>query len=246
MRYSSQFFMISLLVVVGLSFFQNCSQIRFEDFESNKSALDLENNGGNYGGKPSGDFYRYIPDFTCENKESPQAHIAINGSMVTLTENKTLLCGAVTQALNLSMIDFSIYQNEIIGQKEGIYTGESIAPTKIPAKLVELWCRDRKDEKGIETITYYDRNTGKAVNRIYYSSQTGDGTLEARRIEDFPVARLLDSLKVVVKDEQGFELTVYRDQPAPEAGLFAGELKAVIDGQTVERKTYCRIGGRLL
>jgi hypothetical protein len=232
--------LLSLLTVGLLSAFQNCSRISFQALNELYSPQKSQNNGEGYPGKPDGDFYRFVPDFTCEQKVAPVAHINITGNIITLSENKKLLCGAVSQQLDEGLIDKSIYQNEIIGYQEGIFEGQAIAPSSIPANLVEVWCKDRNDEQGIETITHFDHVTNLAMNRIYYT-QNGAQT----QIPDFSVARVVANKTVIVKDEKGFELIVHRDQPAPQAGLFKAQLTATISGQKINRETVCRLGGSL-
>lgn len=221
--------------------FQNCAQVSFlsSPFESAAKS----GNGGVYGGKLVGTFYRFAPDFTCEQKEAPSAVLDVGETGAELTENKSLLCGASKQQLDLSLIDSSIYQNEIAGYLEGIFEGQSKVPLKIPSNLVEVWCKDRNDEQGIETITHFDRVQNLAVNRIYYSEQSPSGDYVPHEIPDATVARVIGQNTVIVKDALGFELTVHRDQPAAKTGLFKAELKANIGGQTVMRDTSCRLGG---
>lgn len=233
--------LISAASLVIILFFQNCSQVGFTNLASSLKS----NNGELYGGKPTGYFYRFIPDYTCEQKVSPTASLSISSSDMTLTENKKLLCGAVPQNVDPTLIDWSIYQREIVGYQEGIFSEGLPAFTSIPANLVEVWCRDRNDEQGIETITHYDRTTNSAVNRIYYAIPNLDGSYVNSLISDFSVARIVGQKTVIVKNDQGFELIVHRDQPAPKFGLFMAHLNALVEGKKVSRETYCRLGGAL-
>ena len=234
----NKLFFLSLLTVVLLSVFQNCNRVSFTELSS--TSIKSGNNGEGYSGKPDGDFYRFDPDFTCEQKVAPVAHINIKGSLITLTENKKLLCGAINQQLDPGLIDTSIYQREIIGYQEGIFEGEDTAPTSIPANLVEVWCKDRNDELGIETITHFDHMTNLAVNRIYYTQNTTQ-----IQVPDFSVARAITNTTIIVKNDKDFELTIHRDQPAAQAGLFKAQLVAMISGQKITRETFCRLGGSL-
>lgn len=233
-----------LISAVLILLFQNCSKVSFESQEKLESSL-ISRNGDAYGGKPSGDFYRYIPGFTCENKELPAASIEMTSSGIQLIENKKLLCGALKQNIDPSLIDTSIYQNEVIGYQEGIFEGSSTLPSKIPTNLVEVWCLDRRGEQGIETITYFDRTSSQAVNRIYYSVLAKDNSYGMKQTPDFPVARVLANKTILIKDGKGFELTVHRDQPASQLGLFKAEMNIVIEGQKISRETSCRLGGSL-
>ncbi len=232
---NSRFLYLAALILAVVGAFQNCSPAKFSS-----PGVKTENNGAGYGGKPTGEFYRFVPDFTCEQSEAPAAHISINGSQVTLIENRLLLCKAVNLPLTSAQIDNSVFQGDIVGYLEGIFEVKELMPTSIPANLVEVWCRDRKDAAGIETITHYDRNLNLAMNRTFYSTAG-----VTQQIPDFPVSRLIADRTVTVRDANGFELIVHRDQPAPEVGLFNGELTTTIDGRSVRRSTFCRLGGSL-
>jgi hypothetical protein len=234
----------TLLLFVTLLGFQNCAPVSF-DVDPAANLLKSGNNGGVYAGKPTETFYRFVADFTCEQKPAPSASVEINSFGVELRESKKLLCDASKQTLDPSLIDSSIYQNEIVGYLEGIFEGRSEVPNKIPSNLVEIWCKDRNDENGIETIVHFDRSTHLALNRIYYARPNSGGGFSQQSIPDFSVARVVSQSTVAIKDEKGFELTVHRDQPAAQLGLFKAELQATIDGAKVKRDTACRLGGTL-
>lgn len=140
-------------------------------------------------------------------------------------------------SLDTNLIDTSIYQNDIIGYKDGIFESLAATPKSIPANLVEVWCRDTKDDTAIETITHYNRQTLTADTEIFYmqDSKSLNQTLS--------VSRLAAAKKVTVKDNQDFLLEVYRDQPAAEFGLYKATLQVVLNGQKIKRPTLCRLGG---
>jgi hypothetical protein len=239
-----QFIPLVLLVLPVLLVFQNCSQIQFS---ANNGGLELksENNGGGYSGKPSGDFYQFTPGFTCENREAYLASIQMDSAVVTRTVNKKMACSATKQTLDESKLDISVYQNEVVGFQDGIYEGKNSQPSSIPSNLVEVWCRDAKDTRGIETITHFDRASNLAVNRIYYTTLNSSGASQSQLTPDFTVARVVSQKTVIVNDGKDFELIVHRDQPAPQLGLFVGHLKALVGGKYESRETFCRFGGSL-
>ena len=141
------------------------------------------------------------------------------------------------QRLPVSGLDISIYQRDVVGYVEGIFEIEKSAPGSIPANLVEVWCRDRKDSQGIETITHYDRMLRQGVTRIHYSELGANGLPVAKTISDFGVARVISGKTIWIRDKSGFELMVHRDQPASELGLFKGRLKASRGGVSIDRET---------
>lgn len=231
-----------LLMIVP---FQNCAKMSFTDMGRlspvSRLTSSTDNNGTGYGGKLSGEFYRFNPDFTCEGKTSAQSVISAGTTSITLTENKKLFCAANTITLDPNQIDRSVYQEDIIGYREGIFEAEKSVPTSIPANLVEVWCKDTNDRSGIETITHYDRTTQVAVNRIYYA---GSGS-QIQTVPDFNVSRVSTATDVTIKNGSDFTLVVHRDQLASQPGLFKGNLQATIDGVSVSRETSCRLGGSL-
>lgn len=241
----SVFWFLSLFVFITLLSFQNCSRVNFHPSTQESDFLKSENNGGYYTGKPLGIYYHYVPEFTCQSQVAPTSILEINDKSALLTENKLLQCGAVKKSLVLEDVDASIYQKEIIGYQERIFEGSASVPTSIPANLVEVWCKDRNDELGIETILHYDRVKQIAVNRIYYSEINSNGKFQAAQIPDFSVSRVITMNQVLVKDENGFELTVFRDQPSSQVGLFKATLKTLISGKSDVRETSCRLGGNI-
>mgnify|MGYP000149039350 CR=1 FL=1 len=222
--------------------YQNCSQIGFIK-TSDEASFKTNNNANGYSGKPEGSYYRFTPGFTCENKPAPSSSLLIEPSFTQFVENKLLLCGAVQQNLDTKLIDYSVYQNEVIGYQDGIFEGVATTPTSIPANLVEVWCFDQNNEHGIETITHYDRTTKLAVNRIYYSELQSNGTYAKKIVSDFSVARVITAQTVQIKGANNFELIVHRDQPAAQLGLFNANFKAILNNQSYSQKITCRLGG---
>lgn len=235
------FIKLTLLTFLVISY-QNCSQVGFIKI-SDEASFKTNNNANGYSGKPEGTYYRFTPGFTCENQPAPTSSLLIGPSVTQLIENKLLLCGAIQQSLDPKLIDHSVYQNEVIGYQDGIYEGSSTTPSSIPANLVEVWCMDPSNEHNIETITHYDRTTKLAVNRIYYSELQSDGTYTKKTISDFSVARVITAQNIQIKDASGFELIVYRDQPAAQFGLFKANFKAVLNNRSYSKDTTCRLGG---
>ena len=229
-------YIFTLTAIIGC--FQNCNQVHFASRMPNAENSKSDNNGTGYGGKPKGQFYRFNPDFTCENKSASVSNIQVTSDQILYTENQKLQCGAIKQNLDPSLIDTSIYQHDIIGYKEGIFEGLQTTPQSIPANLVEVWCRTSEDTNGIETITHFDRTNEKADTEIYYTDTSGPVK------QTLVVSRVASAQKVTVSDGAGFLLEVYRDKPAAEFGLFQGKLDAVIEGgKKVSLPTSCRLGG---
>jgi len=230
--------LLSIFLVTALfAGFQNCSQVHFSPEQLIDDNLKSNANGTGYGGKPDGDFYRFHPQFTCENNSVPVSEIHITATETTYIENQKLQCGAIKQTLDPNSIDSSVFQNDVVGWKDGIFESQDSTPLSIPANLVEVWCRTAKDKSGIETITHFNRNTSQADTEIYYASPT------APMKKTFVVSRVVSAQKVTVTDGNGLLIEVYRDKPAVEFGLFQGSMQAVIDGNKITLPTSCRLGG---
>lgn len=227
---------IALILLVG---YQNCSQVRFTDFGLlSEKGITLENGNG-YGGKTRGQFYRFDPGFTCENKETYFSSIEVTDTSATYAENSLVQCGAIKQDLDPNLIDDSVYQKDIVGLKEGIFESVSATPQSIPANLVEVWCRNTKDLSGIESITHFNRVTSEAETEIY-STVTG-----AAAKQTFAVSRVLSAQTVTIRGADGLLIEVYRDKPAAEFGLFQGYFEGVVGGKKQSHPTSCRLGGSL-
>ncbi len=235
-----------LFILLTLLFFQNCSQ--YGVYLQNKDDLkkiSFAGNGGSYEGKITKNYYRMTPEFTCSNKEAPLSWIEVNDSSLILTENKTLQCSHQSNALNLSLVDQSIYQTQIIGFQEGIFENLLTNPITTPSNLVEVWCRDRKDRQGIEVIVYFDHLKKQAIRKIYYSDLNKDGIDQTIKLSEANTNRLLTENTVIIRDEENFHLIVHRDQSSTDFGLFDAEMKILIENQIFSRKTTCRLGGSL-
>lgn len=237
------FLILLPLFIFNFFVFQNCSAYRTE-ISSEGISLKSENNGSSYGGKPQGSFYRFIVDHTCESEPAAGEVILIQDSSALLTANSRLKCGASAETLNLADIDSSIYQNDLIGYREGIFQGASSKPTEIPANLVEIWCRDRSMEYGSEVILHYDRNKQIAVARYYFSTQNSDSSWRINEVQDFQVSRVVSSSQLRIDGGEMLNLTVYRDQPAENrVGEFKGTLKIKELQEKKELTVDCRLGG---
>lgn len=235
-----------LLLLLPMALFQNCAKVNFTNIGASlagkSSDTSADGNGTSYGGKISGEYYRFEPNFACEGKSTYRSVISASDAGINFAENKKLLCATSSVPLKEELIDRSIYQNDIVGFEDGIFESEKSVPTSIPANLVEVWCRDSQDQSGIETITHYDRISQIAVTRILYAGTEGAAP---NIIPDFKVSRVVSSDEILVKDEKDFNLVVYRNKPAAQPGQFLARLQAVVGGQSISRMTSCRLGGSL-
>ncbi|MCM2282709.1 MAG: hypothetical protein NDI61_12775, partial [Bdellovibrionaceae bacterium] len=223
-------------VALSLVAFQNCSPVAFQSFDFLRSG----NNGASYGGKPSKDYFRFIPEHTCEERSAPKAMLSISMTAVELTENKFPQCGVKTPNIDPNLVDGSPFQSHVIGYKEGIYEFQDTDPTAIPSELVEAWCRDGSGDGAVETITHFDRVQRRAITELYYQRNS-----VRTQAPNFAVGRVVGPAQVEFANSEGFQLTIHRDRPTPVVGLFEGELRVEIAGTFEQRKVACRLGADL-
>lgn len=228
--------------------FQNCSQVRYASLVP-VEALKSNNNGGSYEGKDEGEYYRFVPDFTCAGQPAPFGFVTVVNPSITLTFNSTQTCGNSVQNLNPQQVDGSIYQKEVIGYLEGIYEKKSSFPLTVPSRIIEFWCRDRMDHQGIEVLATYDRLSDTTLTKIYYATENGDGTYTQNLIPEFPVENFtvaVSNKQTLRNDQLEFELGVHLDEPSlVQPGLYNSQIESVIQGQYTKRQALCRLGGRL-
>ena len=233
-------------LVALVVFFQNCSGLNFVT-KMIQGQSDAESNGGGYTGLQPKSFFRLVPGFTCETNGSAVSALEVHADSAVFTENRRLECGAIKKTVDRSLIDFSVYQSDIIGYRDGIYEGRNQAPTQIPSDLVEVWCRNTIDQTGIETIMHFNRATNTAMNRVYYATHNPNATYTKAVIPDANVSRVVGektvTLQSLVNGLSIFDLTVHRDQPATSVGLFQAQMSVVINGQRISHDTSCRLGG---
>lgn len=237
---------ILIAITSPLFLYQNCNRINVTDEKTSQAVLHSNNNGGSYEGKIIDDYYRFVPNFSCQQNAAPLSTISITNTDATLTFNQNLQCASSVLPINLQLIDTSIFQTEFIGYLDGIYQFMPQVPSVVPEKIIEFWCRDRPDELGIETVTIYDSGSQSSVTKIYYATQNGSGSFTKKIISDFPVSSsALSPTKQVITNGLGFEIFVYRDFPSPTlTGLYKGRIESVIEGQHTLRDVWCRLGGR--
>ncbi|MCM2282688.1 MAG: hypothetical protein NDI61_12670 [Bdellovibrionaceae bacterium] len=227
-----------VLVFLVVAAYQNCSPVSFQSL--NPGTFRLENNGIGYGGKPTREYFRFVPEHTCEQKSAPKAVLAISSTDITLTENKLLQCGVQTPGIDPQMVESSPFQGHVVGYKEGIFELQDVAPAAIPSELVEAWCRVGSGDGAIETITHYDRVQRQALTELYYQ-KNGVRT----QAPNFGVSRLISLAQAEFANDEGFRLVIYRDRPTTQAGLFEADMNVVIEGVTEQRQVACRLGGGL-
>lgn len=94
-------YLIFLILAVPIVLFQNCERMSFTNLQViENGSLKSDNNGTGYGGKLAGEFYRFNPQFTCENKEAPVSALFATSTAIVYSENKALQCGAINETID--------------------------------------------------------------------------------------------------------------------------------------------------
>jgi hypothetical protein len=235
---SSWFALTFLSVLTLVLFFQNCvqkSQIKTEEI------LASYNNGGAYEGKP-GLFYRFLPNYSCNASWAPFASLDMQPENSVLLYNEAGVCNSQSETVPTLNLDLSIFQNKVLGLRSGIYEKPLSWP---PPEIVEFWCRDRRDEFGVESITRYNLEDQSSAVKMYYNDfSSGSGVLQSPPA--FAVSSTTSAvgpLKQTIQASNGFMLTVTMDTMSP-AGTVSGTLRFEHNGDPQWRDVFCRIGGR--
>ncbi|MCM2281477.1 MAG: hypothetical protein NDI61_06480 [Bdellovibrionaceae bacterium] len=232
---------VCLLVV-----FQNCSplNVSFKSLNPEKPLASLGaelGNGGEYGGKPEGVYYRFVPDFTCEALESPAAVLTINSETdVHYRENSQFKCGLVDGPLPIERVTRSRMQNDVVSYQAIPFERKDTAPSAIPANLVEAWCRDLSPGALFEIVSHFDRTQKQAVARIYQGQESTTGSVLVNITPDAPVTRLVSSTQVHLRGND-FDLLIDRRRFSPAVGEFLADFER---GGT-SRTLSCALGGAL-
>ncbi|MGZ5279236.1 MAG: hypothetical protein ACXWC9_04810, partial [Pseudobdellovibrionaceae bacterium] len=133
--------------------FQNCDQSLVSTVLSESSKVTnqstIDGNGTGYDGKPE-TFYNYVPDFSCEGKESFFSQVSTENQQISFVKNSNLKCGIELQTISESDLERSPFHRELIGYREKIFQFSEKPFVEIPNVLTEAWCFNRDGEKELE------------------------------------------------------------------------------------------------
>jgi hypothetical protein len=149
-------------------FFQNCTRSYFKPignaitFESLRSE---SGNGGVYDGKT---YYRFIPGFKCEDKETFKDLIISKENKFYIIENEIPKCATEGRELKSSEVKVSQFQDDVISYNDLIFTRNDIATElKIPEFISEVLCRDNFENPQFEFSTQYDQAANVTTTTFY-------------------------------------------------------------------------------
>jgi hypothetical protein len=150
--------------------FQNCTKLAIFSSESDYIQIASSRlnggNGGGYEGKPDGFYYRFVPGFTCQGKETYKDRIEFNGNKIYLLENKPNLCATQVRELENSEVVLSISDSGIVIFNNSIYTKFLIPPDVIPLALNEILCRDNFENASLEISAEFNQTQNKTITRL--------------------------------------------------------------------------------
>jgi hypothetical protein len=225
---------ICILLAIGLAVFQNCSGPAFSSIKTLTDGLLLQTsteasgNGNSYDGKLLSSYFRFIPGYTCEGKESFKELVEIHNGKFFIYENQLNFCSSEARELNANEVELSPFQNEFISVNDFLYAKYEYSPTRIPDLLPETLCRDNFNSPKIEIVTHYNRASKSATTKVY--SYDSGGTVT--KTEDLETSRLFGGQSIEYASFSGeFKFSVnlemsLKDYPR----RFVGEITKVGSG----------------
>ncbi len=222
--------------IVFLSAFQNCTGINglnLDNLQNVTSSKDSGGSGVGYDGKLTGNYYRFIPGYSCAGQPAAKEIIQVQDQGTTLVSNSLLQCESEQVNLPKAAIGESPLQTEFITYNDLIFKHLDGVVSQIPDQLPEVLCRDDFESPQIEIVTHYDRVKSQALGRIYHKNSDGSvsGTL------DFNVARVLSPYQVNYQSSE-LQLSVDLQHPVSGTHRFKGSLGG-------SRPVTCVTGGLL-
>lgn len=205
-----------------------------------KTSSITQNSGGSgvgYDGKILGNYYRFIPGYSCAAQPAAKEIIQVQDQSTTLISNSILQCQSENRNLANELLGQSPLQSEFLTYNDLIFKHLEGEITEIPEQLPEVLCRDDFAHPQVEIITHYDRAESVALGRIY--RQNTDGSVAILR--DFPVARSLSPYQVEYRSTD-LQLSLDLQHPIPGTHRFVGQHSDPIKGKT---KLICVTGGLL-
>jgi len=234
---------VSFFTFLVLSFcFQNCEQTLVSTVLSESSPAanqsTTDGNGTGYDGKP-GTFYNYVPDFSCEGKESFFAQVSTENQQINYIKNSSLKCGIELQTIAESDLERSPFHGELIGYREKIFQFSEVPFLAIPNVLTEAWCFNQSGEKDFEIVQRYGRSDQASTTQIYFKKNGVNHQVAPSR-----TTRIVDSATAIFRGSS-YELQIFRQKMVASGGTYAGKVSAIVDGVPIKKDLSCRLGGYL-
>lgn len=201
LRFKPSLFIFAFVLL--LLSFQNCSPLGFNSLDQQLSSLTnkVNGNGGGYEGKPDNEYLRYLPQYSCEGKESYKDRIYIENGKFFLQQTQFNQCAAPPRELLPSELNHSPFQVDFIVALDFLFKYYEYTPSGIPTHLPEALCRDDFDNPKFEIITHYDSVTKTSNGRIYFKDSSG----QIQQANDDSIARLFSGGAV---DYSGFDASL--------------------------------------
>lgn len=222
--------------LVTLACFQNCGsagQVQFSlNDPSQTKGLQSDNNGGGYLGKLEGTFARTNSTVPCssseQTKSTVQGILNILNGRAEITQDT---CIDTNFPVADSLLDFAPYNPNFIAFNIGIY--EKV--TGPIDHVNEALCRNMSATEGFDVVVQ-NRNSNYTVQ--IYTGQVQSGSWNSRQVPAFSVARDESPLALSFQSS-GFSLSI--DLQDGTLSSRTGNLRAVIDGVSVQQKLNCRL-----
>lgn len=199
-----------------------------------------QNSGGSgvgYDGKILGNYYRFIPGYSCAAQPAAKEIIQIQEQSTILISNSVLQCQSENTNLANELLGQSPLQSEFLTYNDLIFKHLEGEITEIPDQLPEVLCRDDFAQPQVEIVTHYDKAKSAALGRIYRKNT--DGSVAVLR--DFSVARSLSPYQVEYQSSD-LQLSVDLQHPIQGTHRFVGQYS---NSTKVKTKLTCVTGGLL-
>lgn len=240
-RFMLVFLLTSFLVLP----FQNCasgifSTVKFSRQKTTRAGLS-SGNGDSYDGKPQpGDYIRRVPEYKCG---SDAGTLTVTSTEARLELKQETDCTTVTTDLVFNDLNFSPYNNDFLGYKDGLY--ERIYQNPAPYQTVapEALCRWQNGPmEGLDVVIRFEESKAVIASMIL-GQQQADGSFQSRLIRPFAIDRKLQSGGLHYHSpSHAFDLRVdLATNSVLPAGVFNGKLEAVIDDVTWQKDMNCQM-----
>ncbi len=167
-----QSLIILFISSILLIFFQNC-KFEAKDFSQLNLSSYESGNGGGYAGKLSANYYYFIPNYLCQNNPSPVEKAILHEGKLQLQSFDNNNCSQTPLYIDLSLLEFSPFQDEFVAIDRKLYRKYPGNIDKIPDNIAEVICRDDFKNPKLEIVAEFNY-VSKVSQSIIYSKNSNN------------------------------------------------------------------------
>lgn len=248
--------LLAILLLLVVLTYQGCSgglqnSVNFQSI-SKSMGMSGGGNGEGYDGKPDpGDYYRVIPEYECGSQKENDflaGQITVKdgkfqGEIINHNE-----CKKVSSILPDAQIEFSPYNKDFIGYREGLYVrAKSLKDLLQNPWKYEAWCRwEKSPTEGLDVMVEVNSEDQTSRASVVTGTQEGSGL---RRYNYGPVnveRTILPGVRTARYQGGGVDLNIdLSSRQRSPVGTFKAQFSAVIEGQVVKHEMNCRMAAQL-